>query len=84
MKFFTLMFFVLIVNVSCKTQANYNKEAYAEIMDGSIPLFAKEEKGKVYPSSVVRFSDTLQLNSQFKAVVDSVNNARKLEFKQRR
>lgn len=64
MKFFTLMFFVLIVNVSCKTKTNYNKEAYAEIMDGSIPLFAKEEKGKVYPSSVVRFSDKLYVNEK--------------------
>lgn len=70
MKFFTLLFFVLILNISCKTQTNYNKEAYAEIMDSSIPLFAKEEKGKVYPGSVVRFSDTLYVNDKLPKSVE--------------
>lgn len=68
--------------VSCKTQTNYNKEAYTEIMENSVTLLAKEEKGKVQPGSVVRLSDTLYVNDKLpKSVVDSINNARKLEYK---
>lgn len=62
MKISILLFFVLMLCVSCKTQTNYNKETYAEIMDKSVTLFAKEEKGKVQPGSVVNYQNNLYVN----------------------
>lgn len=48
-------------------------------MENSVTLFAKEEKGKVQPAGVVRFSNTLSLNSSLKAVVDSVNKVKDIQ-----
>lgn len=61
MKIVTSVFFILIVCVSCKT--NYNQDAYTEIMDNSVTLFAIEEKGKVQPAGVVRISDKFYVDN---------------------
>lgn len=68
MKGFGVIFLMLSLGLifSCKTNANYDKKIYAEIMDNSVTLFAKEEKGKVQPGGVIRITDTLKSN------VDSV------------
>lgn len=52
MKTGVLLFFVLMVCVSCKSKNNFNENTYIDIMKHSVTLFAKEEKGKVYPGSV--------------------------------
>lgn len=52
----------MMVCVSCKT--NYNQDAYTEIMNYSVALFATEEKGKVQSASVVRISDKLYVTEK--------------------
>ena len=53
-------------------------------MENSVTLFAKEEKEKVQPAGVVRFSNTLSLNSSLKAVVDSVNKVKDIQIEKNR
>lgn len=65
MKTGVLLFFVLMFFVSCKSKINYNEKANIDIMKHSVTLFAKEEKGKVYPGSVSNkvVYDTLAINN---------------------
>ncbi|WKW46416.1 hypothetical protein P3875_11680 [Myroides sp. JBRI-B21084] len=65
MKTGVLLFFVLMVCVSCKSKINYNEKVYTDIMKHSVVLFAKEDKGKVYPGSVLNkvVCDTLVMKN---------------------
>lgn len=62
----------------------YDEAAYNDIMNKSIPLHAFQRKGKNNPGKYIRLSDTLYTNDKLpKEVVDSINNARKLEYRNR-
>lgn len=76
---FILSVLFLGVFPSCKTKTNYNHAAYNDIMDNSVRLLAKEEKGKIYSAKVMVFNDTL--NNDFKSMIDSVNYAKDLQIK---
>lgn len=70
---------ILFTFISCKTQVKHNDNAYNDIMNNSVYLLAKEEKGKVYPAKFMVFSDTLK--SEFKSLVDSVTQVKNLQIK---
>lgn len=82
MKAFYFVLLSVLGLVSCKPQSVYDKLAYEEIMNNSVQLHALEQKGRVYPGIISRLPDTLYVNERLpKEVVDSINKARKLEYK---
>lgn len=67
---------------SCKSKNPTNDTVYNDIMNQSIPLHAIQQKGQNNPGIIVTFSDTLYTNNQLpKEVIDSINTARKLEYR---
>ncbi|HUH25140.1 MAG TPA: hypothetical protein VLY87_00805 [Flavobacterium sp.] len=78
------LFLGMIVGLlgSCKAKAPSDDTVYHDIMKQSIPLHAVQQKGQNNPGKFVTFSDTLYTNDKLpKEVVDSINTARKLEYR---
>ncbi|MBA5792609.1 hypothetical protein H1R17_01065 [Flavobacterium sp. xlx-214] len=68
----------LLVLFSCKPKAAYDKVAYQDIMEHSVQLLAKEEKGKTQGNVANIKQDTLsEVYLKFKPEIDSINTARK-------
>ena len=83
MKKYNILFVLVSAIVfSCKPKIVYDKSTYDNIMNKSIQLHAIQQKGMNNPGRVVSLSDTLYTNEKLpKEVVDSINNARKLEYR---
>lgn len=72
----------VILLISCKTQNKQEITTYEEIMSQSVQLQAIQQKGTNNPGKAGGLSDTLYVNDRLpKEVVDSINNARKLEYR---
>lgn len=72
----------VILLISCKTQNKQEITTYEEIMSQSVQLQAIQQKGRNNPGKAGGLSDTLYVNDRLpKEVVDSINNARKLEYR---